>query len=91
MAILAIIVQNEEGDNGKDDSTSRNHAFSDVFKVFIMLILMIIMMKVAIVVMMKVAMKATAHSDLFVFVGTNFFRLKDHFGTCPLTCPLIQR
>ena len=52
----------------------------------VMIVVMMMMMMVVIVVMMiKVAMKATTHSDLFVFVGTNFFRLKDHFGTCPLT------
>ena len=46
----------------------------------------VVIIKVAIIVMMmKMVMKATARSNLFVFVGTNFFRLKDHFGTCPPT------
>ena len=25
-----------------------------------------------------------AHSEPIVFVGSNFLRLKDHFGTCPV-------
>ena len=37
-----------------------------------------------------VRMKAISHSDPIVFVGSNFFRLKDHFGTCPLPLNLID-